>query len=339
MSRTRIAVFLLFFLTATTAAYAAPDASAEASSQLRVADWLAKSAQAVRSSDYQGVMVNLRGEELDTLRIVHRFHDDAEQERLVSMTGRPREIIRNGSRVITILPQDRVVLITHQQKRGNLLSRVGQFVSKRMQAHYQIALAGAQRLADRPTQVISITPRDDYRYGYRILIDTKTYLPLKLSLVYDEQVLQQIMFTEISYPDQIPDAAFKPTYDVDDFRVIDHKPVPLGGAPIMQVKWHTKQLPPGYELVETGLRTTSGGQPVQQVLFSDGVATVSAFISHAGVPNPLIGGTTMGAVHAYGRKAGAYHITVVGEVPAVTVRMIAENLVAGESAAASNSGD
>lgn len=339
MSRTLTAVCFLFVLTATTAAYAAPDAPAETSAHLRVADWLAKAAQAVRSSDYQGVMVNLRGEELDTLRIVHRFQDDNEQERLISMTGRPREIIRNGSRVVTILPENRVVLITHQQKRGNLLSRVGQFVSKRMQTHYQMTLSGSQRLADRPTQVISITPRDDYRYGYRILIDQKTYLPLKLSLVYDQQVLQQIMFTQIAYPTQIPDAAFQPTYNVDDFRVIDHKPVPVGGAPIMQVKWHTKKLPPGYELVETGLRTTSGGQPVQQALFSDGVATASAFISHAGVPNPLIGGTTMGAVHAFGRKAGAYHITVVGEVPAVTVRMIAENLVTDDGASTASSGD
>src|SRR5699024_4236726 len=234
----------------------------------------------------------------------------------------------------------RVVLITHQRNRGNLLSRVDQFVSKRMQAHYRMAVIGSRRLADRPTQVISIAPRDDYRYGYRILIDKKTYLPLKLSLVDGEQVLQQIMFTQITYPKQIPDSAFKPTYDVANFRVIDHKPVTVGaGAPIMQVEWQVKKLPPGFELVETGMRTTSGGQTVQQILFSDGVATVSAFVSAANVPNPLIGGTTLGAVHAFGRKAGDYHITVVGEVPAATVRMIAENLVrADRKAAASSNG-
>lgn len=291
----------------------------------------------MRTGDYRGVIVYLRGEELDTLRIVHRFQDGVEQERLVAMSGRPREIIRNGSRVTSILPQNRVVLITHQRKRGNLLSRVGQFVSKRMQAHYRMEISGSRRLADRPTRVISILPRDDYRYGYRILIDKKTHLPLKLNLVYGKQVLQQIMFTQVEYPEQIPDSAFKPTYDVAGFRVIDHKPVPVADAPIMQGRWHMKKLPAGFELVETGMRTTSGGQAVRQILFSDGVATVSAFVSAADVPNPLIGGTTMGAVNAFGRKAGDYHITVVGEVPAVTVQMIAENLVHVDSQTASKS--
>src|SRR5699024_10398011 len=157
-------------------------------------------------------------------------------------------------------------------------------------------------------------------------------------LVNGEQVLQQIMFTRVEYPEQIPDDAFRPSYDLDNYRVIDHKPVTVGGAQIMQVEWHMKELPPGFKLVETGMRTSSGGQAVRQILFSDGVATVSAFVSAADVPNPLIGGTTMGAVHAYGRKTGEYHITVVGEVPAATVKMIAENLVRNGSRRAGKSG-
>src|SRR5699024_5062900 len=161
------------------------------------------------------------------------------------VSGRPREIIRNGSRVVSILPKQHVVLITHQQERGDLLSRVDQFVSKRMQAHYRIEVVGSRRLADRPTRVISITPRDDYRCGYRILVDKKTHLPLKLNLVDGKQVLQQIMFTQIEYPEQIPDSAFKPSYDVENYRVIDHKPATVGDAPIMQVEWHMKKLPPG----------------------------------------------------------------------------------------------
>lgn len=324
MSRTLTAFCFLFVLVGAPGGYAAQEASA----QMSVADWLAKAAHTVRAGSYRGVMVYLRQEELDTLRIVHRYHNGVEQERLLAMTGRPREIIRNGSRIVSILPADQVVLITHQKKRGNkLLSRVGQFASEAMQAHYRMAVLGSRRLADRPTSVISIQPRDEYRYGYRILIDKKTYLPLKLNLVYQGKVLEQLMFTEIAYPENILDSAFEPTYDIDEFRVINHKSVQTGGSSIRRTRWRMTRMPPGFELVETGMRTTSGGQAVRQLLFSDGVATVSAFISPAHVPNPLVGGTTMGAVNAFGRKAGDYHITVVGEVPAATVRVIAENLV------------
>src|SRR5699024_8991129 len=137
---------------------------------------------------------------MNTLRIVHRFNKGEEQERLVAMSGRPREIIRTGGRVVTILPKKRVVLVTHQHKRDNLLSRVDQFVSKRMQAHYRMQVVGFRRLADRPTLVIGIMPRDEFRYGYRILIDRETHLPLKLNLMDGKQVLQQIMFTQVQYP-------------------------------------------------------------------------------------------------------------------------------------------
>jgi sigma-E factor negative regulatory protein RseB len=63
------------------------------------------------------------------------------------------------------------------------------------------------------------------------------------------------------------------------------------------------------------------------MLFTDGVATVSAFVAPAGLRKPLQGATTMGAVNAYGHVVGETQITVVGEVPARTVKRIAENLV------------
>lgn len=324
MSRALPVFCLLCLFTATSAVYAASD---DASSESNVGRWLSNAAQAVRTGSYRGVMVYLRQKQLDTLRVVHRYSDDIEQERLVALTGRPREIIRRGSRVVSILPANKVVLITHQQKRDSLLSRVGRFSSDKMRAHYQMQLLGSRRLADRPTQVIRIQPQDKYRYGYRILIDKKTYLPLKLNLIYNDHVLEQLMFTEIAYPDHIPDSAFHATYDIDDYKVINHQEMEVGSSPVAASHWRTTRLPPGFELAETGVRNTPGGQPVRQMLFTDGVATASAFIGPADVSNPLIGGTTMGAVNAFGRAVGTFHITVVGEVPSVTVRMIAQNLV------------
>lgn len=323
--RTLSAFFLLFILTGTGGAYAAATASSD--TQTNIAQWLARAAHAVRMGSYRGVMVYLRQEQLDTLRVVHRYHNGIEQERLLALTGRPREIIRHGSRVLSILPANEVVLITHHRQRKSLLGRVGRFSSHSIRAHYDMQVLGSRRLANRPTRVISIQPEDKYRYGYRILIDKKTYLPLKLSLMYQDKVLEQLMFTEIAYPEHIPASAFEPSYDIDDFRVINHKARQVESSGIAQTHWRATQLPPGFELVQSGVRSTPTGQVVRQMLFSDGVATVSAFIAPADIPKPLIGGTTMGAVNAFGLKTGSYHITAVGEVPAVTVRVIAKHLV------------
>lgn len=326
MSRTLAAFFLLFVLIGAAAAETTASDAPSSPSADDVGKWLVKAANAVRTGTYRGVMVYLRQNQLDTLRVVHRFHDDVEQERLVAVSGRPREIIRQGSRVTSILPAGHVVLVTQHQERGNLLARVSEFSSEHMQSNYRMQALGSKRLADRPTHVVSIQPRDDYRYGYRILIDKETWLPLKLSLLFEADVLEQIMFTSIDYPDELPGSEFEPSYDIDGFQVINQETSQVEDTALAETKWTLAALPPGFEQVESGIRSTPSGHIVRQMLFTDGVATVSAFIAPADVQKPLVGGSTMGAVNAYGRIAGSYHITVVGEVPAVTVRMIAENL-------------
>ncbi len=321
MTRALPAFFLLFSLVGLANAEATRSAS-----DPEIGRWLTQAAHAVRTDSYRGVMVYLRQGQLDTLRVVHRYSNGIEQERLVALTGQPREVIRHGGRVTSILPQSEVVLITHHQRDG-LLADIGNFSAAEMGAHYDLRYLGSRRLADRPSHVISIEPLDEYRYGYRMLIDEKTHLPLKLNLLHEEQVLEQLMFTEIAFPEHIPDEAFEPSYDIDDFQVMKHQTVQVDNPPAVDNQWRPTRLPPGFDLAENGIRQIDDGGVVRQLLFTDGVATVSAFIAPAGMRKPLNGATTMGAVNAYGRAAGDYHITVVGEVPAVTVRLIAENIV------------
>ena len=40
----------------------------------------------------------------------------------------------------------------------------------------------------------------------------------------------------------------------------------------------------------------------------------------------LVGSSTMGAVNADGRAVGEYHVTVVGEVPHATVKMVGDSV-------------
>lgn len=327
MTRALTAFFLLFALTGfTSAAAGATGEPTETPTQASIHELLADAAQAVRRETYRGVLVYLRADQLDTLQIIHRFVDGVEHERLVSLTGQPREVIRRGGQVTSILPESQVVLISRHKREG-LLGSVAQFSAERMRDHYTVRETGSRRLADRVGRVIRIQPLDPYRYGYRMLIDKETLLPLKLDLMQDEDVLEQIMFSQIEFPKTIADSEFKPGTDIDGFRVIEHEAVDVGEEAAPESDWHITDLPPGFELAEDGVRRVTENGYVRQLLFTDGVATVSAFIAPAGLRKPLDGATTMGAVNAFGRVVGDTQITVVGEVPAATVKHIARNLV------------
>lgn len=62
------------------------------------------------------------------------------------------------------------------------------------------------------------------------------------------------------------------------------------------------------------------------MVYSDGLASVSVFIEkNRGGQNHLQGASSMGSVNAYGDSLGDYFVTVVGEVPANTVRAMAQS--------------
>lgn len=330
MTRALSAVVLLFGLVGPAIA-APPNKHAKSNeTTLKIIHLLSQASDAVRQETYRGVIVYLRGGDAETLKVLHRFHHHMEQERLDSLSGAPREIIRKGNKVTSILPDHKIVLISEHPPKS-LLGSVSHFSPAQLSANYRVADLGTARTAGRKCRVIVIRPKDKFRYGYRMLIDAKTELPLKLDLRYQGKRLEQLMFTDISYPKSLPDSAFVPSYDVHGYRVVRHQSVHVAANPsnAPEAHWHATDLPPGFKLAEDGVRQITPHASVRQMLFTDGVATVSAFIAPAGLRAPLRGATRMGAVNAYGDIVGHTQITVVGEVPAITAKRIAEHLVRG----------
>lgn len=297
-------------------------------------NWLTRASEAVRTTDYRGTLVYLRNGKMDSLRIVHRFNNGNERARLVSLTGEPREIIRAKGVVTCVLPAQQLVLVARQPNRDDMFSDVSRLADGDLSENYEIRDLGVRRLADRKCRVVAIDAKDEFRYGYQLLIDIETNLPLKLDLLRGGEVLEQLMFTEITFPERIPDSALESSFKTKGFRRVQHHAVEVHTTPQADSGWHATALPPGFRLVESGLRKVGGKAMARQLLFTDGIATVSAFIAPIQGREAFTGATTLGAVNAYGRKINGHQITVVGEVPRVTVRFIAEHIRGGASAAA-----
>lgn len=286
--------------------------------------WLQKATTAVRTTDYRGTLVYLRDGAMDTLRIVHRYQNGNEWARLLSKTGERREIIRKNDHVIFVLPQRKVILES-RNARPKLLPKIASGETVHWRDHYRVKALGKRRQASRMCHVISIEPKDQFRYGYRLLLDAKTHLPLKLVLRYEGQALEQLMFTSISFPKSIPSSVLKSQFITEAYRRVRHKPRKQLDIE-RSVQWRINKLPAGFELTEIGVRRVRKNVVARQFLYTDGVATVSAFVAPITGSHTFKGATTMGATNAYGRHAHGYQITVVGQVPDVTVRWIAEHM-------------
>lgn len=284
-------------------------------------EWLLKVSDAARDVSYQGVVVYRDGERMDVMRIVHRLQNGRAQERMTSLNGEPRDILRDGERVFFLTGN------TPAQAAGAdpLFPVMSQQLLAQATLHYDYRHLGESRVAGRTCRGVLMSPRDDYRYGYEICGDAGTAVPLRVSLIDRRgRTVEQLMFTEISFPAKIADSAFAlPPGAVSVAPIVAlAAPAPKG----MTGTWRLATLPPGFTIVRRDLAPAPDGQGVaERVLLSDGVSAVSVFgMQPAASTRVLSGLFNLGAMSAYGRSIGAFHITVIGDVPADTVRMIGD---------------
>lgn len=290
-------------------------------------EWLVKSNEAARRLTYEGVFVYEHGKQLDVMRIVHRNQDGRRRERLVSLNGAPREVIRNDREVICYLPDEKSVFVEHRKVDSKIFPGLLPEQLQALEQNYEIQLGRSARVVGRSAQQILILPRDRLRYGYQLWADRDTGLLLKAELLDTRtQPIEQFMFTHLTIGGSIPDAAFEPESVAPGLVWHRAEAQDPAARPAPQPPLQARELPKGYRLSTHIVRQLPLRQtPVDHLVYSDGLATVSVFVERddKGSGGGL-GMSKIGAVHAYSRRVDGYRVIVVGEVPAETVKLIAE---------------
>src|SRR5690606_17479285 len=202
--------------------------------------------------------------------------------------------------------------------------------SVELEPHYEFTLYGSERVAKRQAQVVGIKPKDEYRYGYMLWLDRETAMPLKSQLQNESgDVIEQIVFTQIQMSDFIPPSALYPAVDTEDFTFLTANEEPES-TQYPPPPWRASILPGGFRLVAAEQRAIAGSDyPVAHLVYSDGLATVSAFIEDPKTSAEVAEGfSSRGSTNAFSLKRNGSQITVLGEVPKETVRSIALSLSA-----------
>jgi sigma-E factor negative regulatory protein RseB len=298
--------------------------------------WLERMSQALAEQNYEGRFFHVRDSRSETMRIIHRVDHGKVSERLVSLDGSGREIIRNDTEVICYLPDKRTVLVEKRNDAASLIVNLPIY-SKELETYYSIEKVGdVAKAHGRKAQVVMVQPRDQYRYGYKLWLDQETALPLKTQLC-DRQgrVIEQILFAELNLRDRIPADDLKPSISGEGYRWLRQttQPVQLTQT---RVGWSVERLPAGFRLTTWRIQAIAGSPtPVRHLVYSDGLASVSVFIEphDAGQNKSVNGLARVGGAIAYTRDHDGYQVTAVGDgVPAATVEAIATGLTRDEAA-------
>ena len=283
--------------------------------------WLSRMIMAARHQSYRGDFVYSNGLALESMRIVHTIHGHDELQRVYTLNGTPREVLRHG---------DRLEVRQADGQRSHFIqpshSAPFPMLSAReiadLEPHYDLKLLDSNRVADRMCQEVALIPRDDLRYGHRLWLDQETGLLLRAQLLGTTgDVLEELLFTEIHMEEA--DTTWSPT---DQQERASIKPQAHVNVPVYQQTWRLDSPPPGFKRVAyLRNRAADSDTAAEQLILSDGVATVSVYIGpDTGAHGKVEGLSRMGATHTYAlRTAQGQHVMVVGEVPAETAEWIA----------------
>lgn len=288
-------------------------------------DWLKTVAFAGHQTEYSGVFVYQYGSHVETSRITHVVESDSEYEKLESLDGPKREIIRHHGQV-WCYSNHRMVQVNSQPGQSSFPLLLPNQLSA-LSENYQVREAGVDRVAGYNTQVVLFQPKDNLRYTHKIWVHTDSGLLLKSAVLNDKnQVVEQYAFTEL----KINAESDRSWIASGTTAAVKNQPKSLISKPAPSVNsgWVVDALPAGFKKTMEVLRPMHGKHAsVTQLVYSDGLSAISVFIEPADSDEDDNDGmSSRGAVNLYHKVVDKNLYNVVGEVPPKVVMQVLDSI-------------
>jgi sigma-E factor negative regulatory protein RseB len=289
-------------------------------------EWLTKISSAPRHYNFQGTFIYYADDHMESSRIIHKVDESGERERIEVLDGVARIVYRSNDALKCYLPDSKKVHIEERWFR-KFFPDLWPQLSVRVYENYAYEKGKLERVAGHESQLVKLVPKDNLRYGYKMWVDIDSGLLLKVAVIDKDAVIEQFAFAEVVIGGEIDDSILNADSmgASDDWKTIKLSTYAFGyDEPV----WRLGELPAGFKKVAEVKRNLVGNSRlVDHIVLSDELASVSVFIESTDnetVP-PLPGFySSRGAINIYVRELENKKITVIGEVPLNTIKLIGD---------------
>lgn len=301
---------------------------------ISVNEWLVRMHEAsMKKRSYIGTLVQSSRDGMSSARIWHACDGTSQVERIESLTGAPRSSIRKDDKLVTFMPEAKLVRMEKREGlgAGTSFTELLKPGANQIPDFYTVKSLGSERIAGLDADVVQLNPRDGFRYGYRIWTERKNALVLKLqTLDAGGAVLEQAAFSELQMDAPVRADKLKSMMKPGEGWRVEQADVVKTTA--SAEGWNLKAAVPGFKSVSCHKRGSAqagltGGDGTVQWVFSDGLATVSLFLEGFDKARHTQEGlASSGATNSLFRRMNEHFLTAVGEVPPQTLRNFAAAL-------------
>jgi sigma-E factor negative regulatory protein RseB len=293
-------------------------------------EWLQRMTTSLHSESYRGTFVLQREDRIDTIRVVHAAENGGYRERLQTLTGTRREILRSVDR-LSARKGARASAEEGTCGPPHWPAGTPVFLLERHD-NYALSDQGMDRVAGLECRIIKAQAQDPLRYSHRYCLHSDSALPL-LSELYDARgrLLERLAFTELERLDRVEERDLEATHPDAEWVEIraDHgHKKPQWDAPTGIDGWLFDGLPDGFTAIAATERTVGDSDvSLRHFVLSDGLASVSVYVEKASGDRMFEGTTRAGATHGAARSIAGHQVTAVGDVPHATIQQVLNAVV------------
>ena len=305
-------------------------AFAACSAQAAPADamaWLQRATQAARQASYEGVYVHMNGERVSTLRVSHIAAGGDEHERIEPLDDGSLDIVRHNDESLCRFPDDKTVRLDPRIANRffpNLFGASAEAIA----TSYDVRLGKTERVLGYECQWIRLDPRDGLRYSQRVCSEAGSGLVLRARTLNDaQQVVEQYTFTDLKLGPQVVKSDLKSIFRARNRQWLSEGRM-RDEAVGSDSGWTVQRLPAGFQKIAELRRNMPGRPaPVSQMVYTDGLATLSIFVEpNATPPRAAEAASEDGTTAFFVRPVGEYVVSVLGEVPPATAQQVARSV-------------
>ncbi|MCR1766160.1 MucB/RseB C-terminal domain-containing protein [Burkholderia glumae] len=293
------------------------------------AAWLDRIQQAAQQQSYDGTFVFQRGTYVQSSHIVHIAAKGGEYEQIESLDGKPRKLLRHNDDLVTFVPERQLCVVERRQNRDAFPALLGASGAEVLSV-YDLKPLGQDRVAGVDAQVAELVPKDGYRYAYKLWTDAKTGLLLRSqTLDADDHVLEQVAFSQLQIGQERPGQKTAIANGIHNLSGCTVVRPPVAPVDIGSQGWRIAPSVAGFRKIREVRRPMAARDaneppiPVDQAVFTDGLATISVFLEPVEKGTRKEGAGSTGATHVLVKRRGDFWITLLGEVPPATLQQFA----------------
>lgn len=300
--------------------------------------WLERLSTSLKELNFTTSFVVVKSNQAEPFHWLHGLgENDQELEIITRLNGPRRDVLRKGDIVSYIEPEQEAYSLISDDVKGPIPTVFRGDISV-LEESYRFISVGRSRILGRVAQLVRIVAKDKYRYSYWLWLDQKTGLLLKMAVLTRQGLLlEQVQFTHIEVSDQLSEnlAQFQLT-ELPEVKKLTHQ------QQDNVLSWQVDWLPHGFNVVKSNhhnLNTNNRGddKEVDFMLFSDGLVEISVYVNPSKENFRAPEYASDGATMVFNHIIQGIEVGVVGNIPLITAKKIAESIVPSTKKNESNS--